>query len=194
MPGIDEDWDTGRYSWIYTLMPYYEAPEIRLCPKARRTEPEGGRPPHIAWDMTLSNPGELTWIKDPLYKIGSYTINWWVNDSDLAVGQGLDPMLKWRRGGQKNAGMIPVLSDGGFMLARPQASDDPPPYDGLFAWADGARGMDRVCTNRHKGGVNILFMDWSARRVGVKDLWRQEWHRNYVPQEHVWPEWMETAK
>jgi beta-galactosidase/beta-glucuronidase len=37
-------------------------------------------------------------------------------------------------------------------------------------------------------------MDWTVRKVGLKDLWRQEWHRNYVPQEHVWPEWMEKAR
>jgi len=192
MPGIDEDWATGRYSWICTLLPYYDAPKIRLCPSAPRSEPQGGKPPRIAWDMTLSNPGELTAIKDPMYRIGSYGINWWVNDSD--IGANYDVSLKWRRGGQKNASMIPVLSDAGFMLARPRATDDPPPYDGLFAYADGARGMDRVCTNRHRGGVNILYMDWSSRKVELKDLWRQEWHRKYVPMEHNWPEWMENAK
>lgn len=194
MPGIDEDWQTGRYSWICTLMPYYDTPEIRLCPKARLTEAQGGRPPHIAWDLTLANEGELSAIKDPQYKIGSYGINWWVNDSDNDAHTDLDVRLKWRTGNQKNSMMIPVLSDAGFMLARPQASDDPPPHDGLFAYAAGARGMDRVCTNRHKGGVNILYMDWTVRKVGLKDLWRQEWHRNYVPQEHVWPEWMEKAR
>lgn len=194
MPGIDEDWNTGRYSWICTLMPYYDTPEIRLCPKAKRTEAQGGRFPHIAWDMTLSNPGQLTFLEDPEYKIGSYAINWWVNDSDIASA-GLDPKLKWRRADQMNSSSIPVLSDGGFMLTRPLADNDPPDYDGLFAWDDGARGLDRVCTNRHNGGINILFMDWSARKVDLKALWRQEWHRNFVPQEPTtWPEWIENAK
>ena len=194
MPGIDEDWATARYSWIYATMPYYDTPEIRLCPKAKRTLPQGGRLPHIAWDMDLSNPGELAFIKDPLYKIGSYGINWWVNDSDGASGAGLDPKLKWRTTGQPNSGTIPVLIDAGFMPARPHAADDPPPNNGFFTWAEGARGMDRVCTNRHSGGVNILYMDWSAHKVGLKDLWKQEWHRNYLPQEHVWPPWMENLK
>ncbi|HEV56782.1 MAG TPA: type II secretion system protein [Phycisphaerales bacterium] len=191
MPGIDEDWDTARYSWIYTLIPYYDNPAIRLCPAANRTRSQGGQLPWVAWDMNESNPGELLFLKDPLYKIGSYGINWWVNDSDLAIGAGLDPNLKWRRVGQRNASQIPVLADAGFMLARPRASDDPPPHDGFFSWAEGARGMDRVCTNRHDGGIHILFMDWSSRKVGLRDLWRQPWHREYVPQEHEWPEWMQ---
>ncbi len=197
MPGIDEDWATARYSWIYSLIPYYDAPEIRLCAKAKRTEAQGGRPPHIAWDMMLSNPGELTFLEDSEYRIGSYAINWWVNDSDLVSGAGLDPKLKWRRADQANTSSIPVLSDGGFMLTRPHANDDPPLYDGQFAWADGARGLDRVCTNRHGGGINILYMDWSASKVGLKDLWRQKWHRNYVPpdlDQIAWPEWIEKAK
>ena len=144
--------------------------------------------------MTLSNPNELTLLKDPDTRIGSYTINWWINDSDLAVGAGLDPANKWRRADQKNSSAIPVLSDGGFMLTRPLATNDPPPNDGLFAWADGARGLDRVCTNRHGGGINILYMDWSAKEVGLKDLWRQKWHRDYVPQQQLWPEWIEKAR
>ncbi len=194
MPGIDEDWATGRYSWIYTLMPYYETPKIRLCPSASRTIPQGGQKPHTAWDMTLSNPNELSWIKDPLARIGSYGINWWVNDSQVVAHTSLDVQLKWRRGDQKNAASIPVLADMGFMLARPRATDDPPPEDGFFEYDRGARGMDRVCTNRHRGGVNILYMDWSSKKVGLKDLWRQEWHRNYTPMEHDWPEWIEMAK
>jgi len=117
MPGIDEDWDTGRYSWIYTLIPYYEEPAIRLCPKARRT-------------------------------------------------------------GQKNAAAVPVLMDCGFMLVRPEPYDPPPEQDGQFLWSFGG-GVQRACTDRHNGAVNLLFMDWSTRKVGLKDLWTLKWHRTF---------------
>ncbi|MHC4540150.1 MAG: type II secretion system protein [Planctomycetota bacterium] len=43
MPGIDEDWATGQFSWIYTLIPYYNDADIRLCPKAKRTTVVQGR-------------------------------------------------------------------------------------------------------------------------------------------------------
>ncbi len=193
MPGIDEDWPTGRYSWIYATMPYYDTPKIRFCSNATKTLPEGGIAPRLAWDMGLSNPGDFSYIKDPEYKKGSYGINWWVNGSDVANGAGLDPKLKWRTANQKNPSEIPVLMDAGFMLARPRADDVPPDYDGQYPWDDGGYGLRRVCTNRHNGGVNILYMDWSSHKVELKDLWFEEWHRAYVGQlPAVWPEWMEN--
>jgi prepilin-type processing-associated H-X9-DG protein len=39
--------------------------------------------------------------------------------------------------------------------------------------------MRRVCLNRHDGFVNALFMDWSVRKVGIKELWTLKWHRTY---------------
>lgn len=198
MPGIDEDWATGRYSWIYTLMPYYQETDIRLCPKARRTEEQGGTLPWTAWDVSITNPADFSLLKDPQYKIGSYGINWWVNDSDKVNGTH-DVKNKWRRTGQKNPSAIPVLMDCGFMLARPEPFDEPPKTDGQFLWAYGG-GMKRVCTNRHHGGVNMLFMDWSSDKIRLRELWTLKWHRTFDRAgfytaaggmaEDEWPEWM----
>jgi len=51
--------------------------------------------------------------------------------------------------------------------------------------------MRRVCTSRHTGEVNILFMDWSTRKVRLKELWRLKWHRTFTPAEPVWPQRIE---
>jgi prepilin-type N-terminal cleavage/methylation domain-containing protein/prepilin-type processing-associated H-X9-DG protein len=199
MPGIDEDWATGRFSWIYTLIPYYNEPAIRLCPKARKTENQGGQLPWTAWNVNETNPNDFTILNDDTYKIGSYGLNWWVNDSDLVVGNHL-PKDKWRTTGQKEGHRIPVLMDSGFMLARPVATNPPPANDGEFLWAQGG-GMKRVCTNRHTGRVNILFMDWTVRKVDLKELWTLKWHRSFNthgPQTRAggvqpgdWPDWMQ---
>ncbi|HUT47443.1 MAG TPA: type II secretion system protein [Sedimentisphaerales bacterium] len=202
MPGIDEDWATGRFSWIYTLIPYHKDADIRLCPRAKRTIEEGGTLPWTAWNVSLTNPADFSYLKDPLYKIGSYGINWWVNDSDLVNGAH-DPKNKWRRTGQKNPSGIPVLMDCGFMLVRAEPVDPPPEQDGEFLWAFGG-GMRRVCTNRHNGSVNILFMDFSTDKIGLKELWRFKWHRTFdtanawtsagavMPED--WPDWMRNFK
>ena len=162
----------------------------------------GGTLPWTAWNVSLTNPGDFSFLKDPLYKIGSYGINWWVNDSDLVNGAH-DPKNKWRRTGQKNPSGIPVLMDCGFMLVRPEPVNPPPEQDGEFLWAFGG-GMRRVCTNRHNGGVNILFMDFSTDKIGLKELWRFKWHRTFdtanawttaggvMPED--WPDWMRGFK
>jgi prepilin-type processing-associated H-X9-DG protein len=60
--------------------------------------------------------------------------------------------------------------------------------------------VDLFCMNRHDGGINSLFMDWSVRKVGLKELWTLKWHAEYntagpwtkrggaSPED--WPEWM----
>jgi prepilin-type processing-associated H-X9-DG protein len=64
--------------------------------------------------------------------------------------------------------------------------------------------MRIFCIDRHEGAVNVLFMDWSARRVGLKELWTLKWHKNFniqgpwtrgggvMPTD--WPEWMRNFK
>jgi len=64
--------------------------------------------------------------------------------------------------------------------------------------------MHFSCINRHIGYANVLFMDWSSRKVGLKELWTLKWHRQYdtvgswttaggvVPTD--WPQWMKGFK
>ncbi|MHC4534918.1 MAG: hypothetical protein ACYS6K_13295 [Planctomycetota bacterium] len=50
----------------------------------------------------------------------------------------------------------------------------------------------------------MLFMDWSARKIGLKELWKFKWHREYDTegpwtkaggvQPLDWPEWMRNFK
>jgi prepilin-type N-terminal cleavage/methylation domain-containing protein/prepilin-type processing-associated H-X9-DG protein len=194
MPGMDADFATAKYCWIVALMPYHDTPEVRFCPNAKRTEDQGQTGPKAAWDMTPSvNAGQLLLLKDSEYKTGSYGLNWWVN-SGFSMAPGYDPKDKWGRTGQSSSDSIPVLMDCGFIVARPRASDAPPTEDGQFAFAYAANNeIRRVCTDRHGGKVNILFMDWSSRKVELKDLWNQRWHKNYVRPavEPTWPQWME---
>ncbi|MCJ7675516.1 MAG: hypothetical protein MUO33_10245, partial [Sedimentisphaerales bacterium] len=61
-----------------------------------------------------------------------------------------------------------------------------------------------VCINRHDGFINGLFLDWSVRKVGLKELWTLKWHREFdtagpwtkaggvKPED--WPQWMRRFK
>jgi prepilin-type N-terminal cleavage/methylation domain-containing protein/prepilin-type processing-associated H-X9-DG protein len=64
--------------------------------------------------------------------------------------------------------------------------------------------FQNCCINRHDGGVNCLFLDWSVRKVGLKELWKLKWHEGFntngpwttaggiKPED--WPEWMREFK
>ena len=103
-----------------------------------------------------------------------------------------DEFAAYSAKGQSN---IPVFLDS----ALPQS---------IFIW-EGQRPPateeeTSCCINRHDGGVNSLFLDWSVRKVGLKELWKLKWNKEFdtngpwtkaggvKPQD--WPEWMRGFK
>jgi hypothetical protein len=52
--------------------------------------------------------------------------------------------------------------------------------------------------------MNMMFLDWSVRKVGLKELWTFKWHRKYNTADRWtiaggvtpdrWPEWMASFK
>ena len=61
-----------------------------------------------------------------------------------------------------------------------------------------------LCINRHNGAINGLFLDWSVRKIGLKELWTLKWYLNFdtsgpwtkaggvLPED--WPHWMRGFK
>jgi len=100
---------------------------------------------------------------------------------------------------------IPALFDCGLHSVWPRPDDCPPEYEG-DSWM--TRGlletMKMVCINRHGGRINMLFLDWSVRPVGLKELWTLKWHSDFdtagpwtraggvLPED--WPAWMRKFK
>ncbi|OHB74496.1 MAG: hypothetical protein A2Z25_22170 [Planctomycetes bacterium RBG_16_55_9] len=66
--------------------------------------------------------------------------------------------------GQAN---IPVLLDCPRHDGRHINTDPPPRREETSGYT--------FCINRHNGYVNSLFLDWSVRKVGLKELWTQKW-------------------
>lgn len=147
----------------------------------------------------------------------SYGANCWISDkrpTDSDKLQGRPFAWAWKTPDVKNADAIPVLGDamwrGGGPFSGELGTDrkpdrgDPPEYNG--EWDPNLRfkaEMKHFCIDRHNGNVNHLFMDWSVRSVGLKELWRLKWHRQfntngpwtprpaYTPD---WPPWMKNFK
>jgi prepilin-type N-terminal cleavage/methylation domain-containing protein len=60
------------------------------------------------------------------------------------------------------------------------------------------------CIDRHNGYINGLLMDWSARRIGLKELWTLKWSEDFDTanpwtraggvEPEDWPDWMSRFK
>jgi len=104
----------------------------------------------------------------------------------------------------KGANNVPVVFDCLNWCAAPLHDWVPPEYEDTFAFPPNGYNMWRVCINRHDGGINMLFMDWSVRKVGLKELWTLKWCPRFDTagpwtraggvQPEDWPQWMRRFK
>jgi len=202
-------WAQGRWIWINALRPYYSDPKMRLCPMAAKFildesgNDTGARPPYAAYGI-INRGDEYAYINGDYT---SYMINWWVNrcPPGFSVTWGEERQF-WKNTDVRGAGNIPVFGDGSFWLARPNHTDSPPDYDGQWNWADapGTMGMKRIMVNRHDGFTNWLFMDWSIRKMGLKQAYTYKWSRTFDTggiwtaagglRSSDWPPWMRKFK
>jgi hypothetical protein len=99
----------------------------------------------------------------------------------------------------------PVLLDSLWHLGYGNPWDPPPAYEGdMSDCVAGNPGMKAYCTSRHYAHTNALFLDWSVRRVGLKELWTLTWLRDWDTagpwtkaggvQPEDWPQWMRGFK
>jgi prepilin-type N-terminal cleavage/methylation domain-containing protein/prepilin-type processing-associated H-X9-DG protein len=182
-------------TWPDLCRKYHKEPRICLCPTATKLRVEGGQSPCAAWGTTRADAG-------------SYGLNQWVLNAPgkTAIG-GRDPACLWRTPYVAGASAVPLFGDCFVTGATPQEVDQPPDYDGEAAeWlgSSNINEMRRFCMNRHNGAVNALFLDWSVREVGLKELWTLKWHRQFDPtgawtraggaRPDDWPHWMQTLK
>jgi prepilin-type N-terminal cleavage/methylation domain-containing protein/prepilin-type processing-associated H-X9-DG protein len=192
--------------WLRAMLPYVGAVEsedskardIFLCPSAKKTKNGNScnRCPGTTFSPWGPFPGSTYWWDAGA--MGSYGINeWCANPDEDENGNywGFPAKYAWRslhvKGG---AGNIPVLLDCLYVDAFPLHTDEPPLLPevdhGSGDWADNA--MQLFCIDRHNGGVNALFIDCSVRKVGLKELWKLKWHREFKinTPTPIWPGWM----
>ncbi|MHC4365317.1 MAG: hypothetical protein ACYSTJ_07610 [Planctomycetota bacterium] len=100
--------------------------------------------------------------------------------------KGCNPWAKpekynWRSAFVKGGGNIPLLGDHQWIDCWPVHGDEPPLWHGQ-PWGDTGGGMGRICIDRHGGTVNWVFIDYSVRKIGLKQLWKLKWNRVYEAQ------------
>lgn len=179
--------------WPQFYQPYYDDPMMRCCPAAKNPNVHLG--PYGTWGWK-EGPTDSDWgwggswvPKEGFF--GSYAMNRYIlNKSSPEY---------WRKISVKGADNVPVFVDCMYVAISPAPTDAPPVYDGARS-----AQMQFSCMNRHVGHINGLFLDWSAPKIGLKELWTLKWHRQFDtagpwtkaggmnPED--WPKWMRNFK
>ncbi len=130
---------------------------------------------------------------------GSYGLNQWLFKPRVDPGSRRLPLPYTDTFSIRGNSNIPLLLDSAFLSALPDNRWEPP----FLPYGKGP-GMAPFCINRHNGHVNGLFLDWSVRKVGLKELWTLKWHSDWDTagpwtkaggvQPEDWPEWLRKFK
>jgi len=207
----------GDY-WMDALRSCYgDAGGIRCCAAATKPNSEvnlspwNSRDPFVAWGVFgfegTQERGEpySGWDYVTVGDYGSFGSNGYCSDPPKLDGtfQGHPPEWNFRIANVSGAANIPLMMGNQWLDGWPQHVDTPPAYDGDFG-SDNIDHSSRFCNNRHSGYVNAVFLDYTVRKVGLKEIWTLKWHRRYeinelwtiaggaVPSD--WPEWMQGFK
>ena len=168
------------------------------------TYPIGGT--FTAWGRFWPEDGGPEGV-DSYDTYGSYGVNCYVmlqgsHDSAHDINSRIWPSIDVR--GRER---IPVQLDCAYvwMGSGSGPAGAPPECDAIpFANGRPSNWFNYACINRHDGAVNGLFLDWSVRKVGLKQLWTLKWHQSYdthgpwtqaggvTPGD--WPYWMRRFK
>ncbi|MHC4431466.1 MAG: type II secretion system protein [Planctomycetota bacterium] len=187
-------WNSSAYfedSWMVVFRPYYlDNPALCCCPTATKPRDQGADWTFGAWTNSYDEHG-------------SYGINICVTDPLPGREGGRPPEWYWRSRDVRGAAGIPLFLDDYWWDTRPHHTDEPPQYEGqVDGWSTNA--MKMLCLNRHNGHTNGVYVDFSCRTTGLKELWALKWNREFDvtgpwtmaggvrPED--WPEWMRSFK
>ncbi|MHC4510745.1 MAG: type II secretion system protein [Planctomycetota bacterium] len=206
-------WHRGE--WVICLRSQYRTKtQILQCPMAVKRHPQGHEwgSTFYTYYMPTGGSGSLGGGEEP-----SYGGNNWIYDPPPGTSaiQSRPAAWNWRHKDVAQAFTVPVFADtmwrGGGPCYRTNETGSlapnfnrivPAQYDGQ--WINYSNEMMHFAINRHDTGTNVLFMDWTVRKVGLKELWKLKWHRKYPTngpwtiaggaQPSDWPEWMRNFK
>jgi len=191
--------------WMAAMEPYYKNnAKMLLCPTATKlmqSSADWGTFKAATLNDYIFSYGINSWTNSvKVDRSGGRLLEWfWRNTNNTKT---IIPDSRELEGKTASPNQIPVFGDSTWYDAWPRHSDTPSPT--MDAYGIGDRGtsgeMNHFCIDRHDGFVNLLFMDWSARDVGLKELWTLKWHRACVTngpwtraggaRYEDWPNWM----
>jgi prepilin-type N-terminal cleavage/methylation domain-containing protein/prepilin-type processing-associated H-X9-DG protein len=174
---------------------YWENENLLFCPLATKEFEEGGRNPFLAWRPAYQVESRYT---------GSLGVNQWCGWPGSPV-EGFNNAF-WKTADHKGSERIPLFFDCSYIYVCPLYSDTPPAFNGEMptiahfgGWGHNPDALKGACIDRHNGLINMLFVDYSVRKVGLKELWYLRWHKRWdetmrEQSPPIWPHWMRNFK
>jgi len=196
---------SGR--WIDALFDYYyRDDQFRCCPVATKIAfPQ--YPPGASGTLVIGGDAVTSWGRltesagRPAGTWGSYGVNGWVYVCGQDELYGKPAKDFWKSPNVNGASQVPLFLDCWFWCGWPEHTDTPPNYDGE-RWAGDVDSMQRFAINRHEQAINAIFLDYSIRKVGLKQLWTLKWSRGFNTagiwtraggvRSEDWPQWMRS--
>jgi len=205
----DRSLASGKGRWMYSLRGYIgDSNDLKLCPSVKKSTIAMGLDAGSWWGST-----NTAW-EIPYYDAGggrevgtygSYGINGYCYDNRETMMGFATVEMHWKTPDVGGSAYIPLFMDAMFWTGWPQSINAPrlePIMVGTHIPDED--GMQRYCLDRHSGRINGLFLDFSVRPIGLKELWTLNWHKGYNRagtwttaggvQTTGWPVWMQKFK
>ncbi len=186
--------DQYEKMWPQFYRPYYNEPQMRCCPAAQNPDINTGV--NATWGTKYNSDPDWgwggTWTPEE-GDYGSYGFNRYALNKE-------GPEY-WRKTNEKHADEAPVFVDCLYVALNPTPNDSPPQIE---AARSSSSQMQFSCIDRHAQNINGLFLDFSIRKIGLKELWTLRWSKTYDTagvwttvggvRPEDWPPWMQTFK
>jgi hypothetical protein len=184
-----------RGKWLVSLNSF-RGQKIKTCPSAVKEKPDGQQVGSVdsVWNW---GGASNDWTYDStIIDEGSYGFNCWLYN---AASNWDDQQFYWKKVTKiRSSGNVPLFTDSVWVGAWPRHDNTPAAgVDDFVAWNE-PQHMRQFCIDRHSGYVNSAMVDLSVQKVGLKELWKLKWHREFDASADVnvgnWPEWMAKYK
>jgi len=184
---------------------YNKKPDLLMCPAVKEkameanTEQAFGATSKAFQFMLIqdSRTGGKLW--------GSYGFNLWMYNAKVSGTQGRQLGGYWRStSAPRITSETPLMGDAKWRGGAPGHRPDTylgtalRPLGSSDAFATKEHEMAHFAMTRHSKGINMCFVDGSARYVKLPELYRLYWSRNYNPSHpqvdvtiRNLPDWME---
>ncbi|MHC4132132.1 MAG: prepilin-type N-terminal cleavage/methylation domain-containing protein [Planctomycetota bacterium] len=212
-----------EHAWVPMMYDYAKSFDMYLCPSATRLwgYGEGWGKPDSAWDFQFIVQGEPSageWFPyymvgtppNQVYSYGSYGKNEFVADGEPWGDEPEGSPWHFKTIRARGIANIPLQGDASWAAGFPTIYDEPSDIREHQPICGCGGEINRWNMDRHNMSVNFVFLDWSVRKVGNRQLWSLTWTRQKAPDGSpgwgnmsivpdwtditIWPEWMQIAK